>query len=282
MHPLPPMIPTIRPHPSFILAKVVETFFAASAAPIVDWTRLPHVLLWIWFYVFQFDVSNQTLNPDEDALNKRDRPLPSGRITLRHAVVLRWILIPLCFALSGCYSIEAVYASIALVALTIVCDEMHAHAAHWIIRNSVNALGFASFEVGATLVGGVNSHALDCTGVLAVCVSTGIFATTIRAQDFKDEDGDRAVGRCTVPIVFPTCGRWTVIVPLIAWSSCLGVVWELDGMTAIAFMTLALYVGGQFVSLSAVSDDQVSFYWYNAWLSAAHALPGYYRIWGKV
>lgn len=92
------------------------------------------------------------MNPEEDEQNKKDRPLPSRRITLQNALILRWALVPACFALSALYSITTVYASVALCALTYIYDEMGTHSGHWLLRNVVNALGFASFEVGATLV----------------------------------------------------------------------------------------------------------------------------------
>ena len=92
--------------------------------------------------------------PEEDEHNKRDRPLPSKRITLDSARVLRWVLVPACLALSACYSAECVGASIALCALTYIYDEAGAAKGHWLTRNIVNALGFASFEVGACLIAG--------------------------------------------------------------------------------------------------------------------------------
>ena len=49
-------------------------------------------------------------------------------------------------------------ASIALVALTILYDELGAHRGHWFVRNAVNAAGFTSFEVGAALVAGQSPH----------------------------------------------------------------------------------------------------------------------------
>ncbi|KAI0316409.1 UbiA prenyltransferase family [Amylostereum chailletii] len=257
---------------------------AAAAAPIVELSRVPHVLFWIWFHMLQFCVSNQTLDPEEDGRNKRDRPLPSGRITLRNAIILRWVLVPACWALSACYSLQTVYASIVLVALTVIYDELHAHAGNWLVRNTVNALGFASFEVGATFVAvsGPIPHALDGTGILALCISAGIFVTTIHTQDFKDTDGDRAIGRQTIPIVYPGLARWTVIVPLLLWSISLALVWKLDSVTATAYITLGLFVGGRFLTLKSLAEHRVSFYWYNVWLAAAHAFPGYYRAWGHI
>jgi 4-hydroxybenzoate polyprenyltransferase len=96
-----------------------------------------------------------------------------------------------------------------------------------------------------------------------VCCSAGIFATTIQAQDFKDEEGDRAVGRRTIPIVFPSFARWTVIVPLLMWSSGLSLLWGLDVTTSLCFITLGLFVGVQFLISKTVKSDQISFYWYN-------------------
>ena len=112
-------------------------------------------MFWVWFHVLQFDVSNQTLKPEEDEFNKKDRPLPAKRITWENALVLRWTLVPLCLLLSACYSIETVYASIALCILTWVYDEAGFAAGHWLGRNVVNAMGFASFEVGACLIAGM-------------------------------------------------------------------------------------------------------------------------------
>lgn len=47
---------------------------------------------------------------------------------------------------------QVVYSSMALVMLTVIYDELHAHSSHWVVRNLVNALGFASFESGSSLV----------------------------------------------------------------------------------------------------------------------------------
>lgn len=85
-------------------------------------------------------------------MNKRDRPLPSGRISLAAAVRLCWALDPLCWLLSLCYTIETFWASVVLVALTILYDELGAHSGNYVVRNVVNAAGFAAFEMGATMV----------------------------------------------------------------------------------------------------------------------------------
>ncbi|RDX47517.1 hypothetical protein OH76DRAFT_1354186 [Lentinus brumalis] len=252
---------------------------AAASAPLSDISRLVHIVFWVWLHVLQFDVSNQTMDPDEDEMNKRDRPLPAKRITLQQALFFRWLLVPICWAYSALYSIETLYASMALVALTVIYDELGAHRMHWAIRNLVNALGFCAFETGATLVAaGRDPTTLDGVALWSIAASTGIFFTTIHSQDFKDVDGDRAIGRQTIPIVFGALSRFTVIVPLLLWSVGLSVVWGLDIATCATFVVLGLFVGAQYVVGKSVHEYQVAFYWYNLWLSAAHSLPAYYRI----
>ncbi|KAJ7276813.1 UbiA prenyltransferase family-domain-containing protein [Mycena rebaudengoi] len=257
------------------------TCLVSTSAPLSSIYHLPHVIFWIWLHVLQFDVSNQILDPAEDALNKKDRPLPSNRISTCDAIILRWLLVPVCMGLSAFYSAETVYASIALIFLTIIYNECSAHKRHWLIRNVVNAAGFASFEVGASLVAGPNAHVLDTVALLSIAISAGIFATTIHAQDFKDQVGDRAIGRQTIPIILPSIARYTVIVPLTVWSGGLVFVWKLNLPAAFAFISFAIFVGVRYMVSRTVHNDQISFYYYNIWLSIAHSLPGYYRLLGR-
>ncbi|CAL1711928.1 unnamed protein product [Somion occarium] len=254
------------------------TCFALAAAPDLQLGHILHSVCWIWIHLLQFDVSNQTLSEEEDKQNKSDRPLPAGRMTLRNALIFRWILVPVCWLYSLCYSVETFYASVALVALTYIYDEMGAHSGHWIVRNVVNACGFASFEMGATLVATRDRTYLDGVAILAICCSAGIFATTIHTQDFKDVVGDAAVGRRTLPITQPEFARFTVPVVLTLWSIGLGFTWELGWYTSFTFLALAIVTSWRFFFLRSIRQDQITFYyWYNIWLSAAHALPGYYR-----
>ncbi|KII83628.1 hypothetical protein PLICRDRAFT_32827 [Plicaturopsis crispa FD-325 SS-3] len=253
------------------------SILSAVSAPSCSLSSTAHAVFWIWLHLLQFDVSNQTLDPEEDKNNKKDRPLPSGRITFRNAIIFRWALVPICFALSLCYSAQVFYASVALVFFTILYDECHCHAGHWAVRNFVNACGFASFEYGSTLIARCDRTSLDGAGIISVVCSFGIFLTTIQAQDFKDTEGDRLIGRQTLPLVVPSIARYTVISGLLCWSIGLSFLWQLDIMTSLCFHALALLVGVRFLKYKTIPQDQVSFYLYNVWLSAAHALPGYWR-----
>ncbi|KAI0819210.1 UbiA prenyltransferase family-domain-containing protein [Trametes gibbosa] len=251
---------------------------AAASAPLAGLLRLPHVLFWVWLHVLQFDFSNQSIDPDEDAKNKSDRPIPAKRISVSQTRLLRWLIVPLCWRFSALYSVETVWASVVLAGLTFLYNELTAHRQHWVIRNVVNALGFASFEVGATLIAGSDPTRLDGIAMCSVLASAGIFATTIHTQDFKDVDGDRSIGRRTIPIVYGEAARWTVMGPLCLWSLGLWVFWGLDVVTGSAFTALAVYVGILYLRAESVYEYQRAFYWYNLWLSCAHSLPGYCRL----
>ncbi len=133
------------------------------------------------------------------------------------------------------------YASMALVALTVIYDELGTHAGHWAVRNLVNASAssplksappwsqvsfiiifhYATSAVSLMVIQGNNRHYLDNTARLSVLCSAGIFFTTIQSQDFKDVEGDSLIGRQTIPIVHPKLAAPTLAMVLrgmVRWS----------------------------------------------------------------
>ncbi|KAF9238256.1 hypothetical protein BU15DRAFT_62665 [Melanogaster broomeanus] len=74
---------------------------------------------------------------------------------------------------------------------------------------------------------------------LAVQLSVAVFATTLHCQDFKDVDGDRLMGRHTLPMI------------------CV--------------------VGARFILYRTVEADKQSCKYYSVWLSLHHLLPGYWN-----
>lgn len=97
-------------------------------------------------------MSNQTLDVDEDIVNKAYRPVASGRISLRDALRLRWTLVPVCVAFSLPFGPIAILASFLVAISTILHNELGLHSRSWIVRNFLNGLGLASYELGATAV----------------------------------------------------------------------------------------------------------------------------------
>src|SRR5882724_1178786 len=128
-----------------------QTVFAAIMAPLSSFSRLPQLLFWIWLHLLQFCASNQTISPEEDAVNKPWRPIPAGRLSVPQAHTFRCLLVPACLAVSAYRGVLP--ASILLCLTTAAYNDLGFHQ-HVVLRNACNALGYASFELGATQLAG--------------------------------------------------------------------------------------------------------------------------------
>ena len=131
-----------------------QTLFAAAAAPSCSIFRFFHIVFWLWVHALQLALANQTLPLAiaEDALNHPDRPLPAGRISIRAARTLRWVMIPLCLLLSVAYGPRTTLASLGASLFMLAYNEGGGASGHWFVRNALNAVGYAVAEAGATLV----------------------------------------------------------------------------------------------------------------------------------
>ena len=105
-----------------------------------------YAVFWTWLHLLQFCVSNQSMDPEEDALNKPWRPIPSGLISVVGAHRLRWILLPSCFSLSA--YLEVHWQGIVLTSAFLAYNELHLHS-YLIMCNVLNAFGYAYFNAGA-------------------------------------------------------------------------------------------------------------------------------------
>ncbi|KAG1718953.1 hypothetical protein EDB19DRAFT_1898940 [Suillus lakei] len=244
------------------------TILSISSAPLCTPDRIFPVVWWIFLHLLQFDASNQILNVEEDAQNKPIRPLPAGRISLRNATILRWGLVPVCWIISVLHGGPVLFSSVALVLFTVLYNELHAHH-HWFTKNIVTAIGFASFEVGGTLIAG--------NGTLVCRDKHGGFCYHYTCPRFQRRGGRQLIGRLTLPIVSPQAAR-TSILPLLAiWSIALSRMWQLTWAGTILLLCFSVLIGVRFLFLTSRTADQTSFLLYNIWLSVVHMLPGYWR-----
>jgi 4-hydroxybenzoate polyprenyltransferase len=106
-------------------------------------------------HLLQFCVTNQSLDSEEDALNKPWRPIPSCLMSVARARTLRWILLPSCLFLSLCLGAHC--PSISLLLATLVYHELQLDA-HAVLRNFCNAWGYASFNAGAAMIASGTSY----------------------------------------------------------------------------------------------------------------------------
>ena len=103
----------------------------------------------------------------------------------------------------------------------------------------------------------------------SIAASVGVIATTIHAQDFRDVEGDQAIGRRTVPIVYGSWAKYMVLFPVPVWSAGLSALWELDMTASALFILLGFSVGARYVTAQTVRDYKTAFSWYNVRRSAS-------------
>ena len=112
------------------------------------------MVFWLWLQLLVFNLANQTLDPREDEINKKSRPIPARRISFRNAKILRWTMQGLIIAWSASYSREVLYATLSGSFLTWLYNEAGWAAGHWAGRNFAIGLGQGSWEVGCCLIAG--------------------------------------------------------------------------------------------------------------------------------
>ncbi|KAF5388376.1 hypothetical protein D9615_000799 [Tricholomella constricta] len=135
------------------------TSFASATAPVHSLSNLMQGCIWIWFHLILCNVSNQARAKEEDAVNRPWRPIPSGRITVRQAVVLRWFLVIFCATWSATYGAGTVMATLGLVTVTVLYDEAGFSNGPF-TKNLCNVGGYTAFEVGATRIMGTAATSL--------------------------------------------------------------------------------------------------------------------------
>lgn len=245
--------------------------FAAVSAPAHSTGSLLHGLCWIWWHILQCNVSNQFKSVEEDQINRPWRPIPSGRVTREEAALLRKVLFVWCIGISACYGWEISLVSLILTVTMYLYDELGL-SRHWLGRTLCNVPGYATFEIGAMKIMG-KSNALGSTAMLAIALSMLIKITTNQMEDFADVAGDKAIGRLTLPILYPRCAKIYSSVAIVAWSIYLGYVWETNPAIRTLLLLLGLYLAWRTLRTAGARDEYMTRRYYNGWLLFTHLLP---------
>ena len=259
-----------------------QSLFAIASAPLCSAFHVLPTIAWVWLHILQFDLANQIKAPEEDKVNKPSRPLPAGRISLRNATILRWLIAPFCLAYSSLWSTELVFASLEMQFFTLWYNEFDGDK-NWFSKNVILAIMYGCVELGGTLSAsmfpcfqfdisltlavfltqGCDPGRVSETGKLAIQLTIAVFTSTVHCQDFKDVGGDRITGRCTVPIMFPITSRLVVGLGLPIWSFVLCCIWDIDWFCTVAFIAYACFVGGRFLFLRTRNADKRSCKYYS-------------------
>ena len=99
--------------------------------------------------------------------------------------------------------------------------------------------------------------------MISFAINALIILSTIHAQDFRDEVGDKLMGRRTIPIMWPEGSRIGILVMLTGWS--IGLSWArgLAFSFSVPFCAWAVFIGLRFFWKRTAEEDQLSYRYYN-------------------
>ncbi|KAJ7686495.1 UbiA prenyltransferase family-domain-containing protein [Mycena rosella] len=161
-------------------------------------------------YIYSFDIANQINGVAEDRINKPDRPLSSGRVSLQGAYI-RWYTTTAAHLLVSA-ALGVLPWGMLWVAITVYTSFCGGDK-HWFTKNlvfmSVGSLCLlhASWALVTPLTAREWRWALTLSGV---------FGVVANVQDMRDVDGDRVAGRRTLPILLGDLNFRRVMVIVIA------------------------------------------------------------------
>lgn len=268
----------VYPSTIFAFFHLLPFYAVRSQAVDVFFSRLPSILVYIWFNLLAFVVNNQrpTASVEEDRLNKPWRPIPAGRLTQTQARTLGLISYPLALLVSMLLS-----AGVNQSALLALCGYIYNNHgggdSNFWVRNLLNACGFTSFASGALEVALGSSIPLSIIPWLLIIAA--VVFTTVHTQDMYDQVGDSAAGRQTVPLVIGDGpARWSIAISVMLWSLVCPLCWASGSVGYIAPILFGGWVTLRSLTRRTVKEDRTTFRIYNAWLVSIYSLPACYTF----
>ena len=187
-----------------LAAGLLFSIGAARASGLPAIILLPRYILlvvWLTFYLYSFTLDNQIFGIAADQIDKPDRPIPSGKVTLRGAK-LRWVLATAIFFLSSIFCPSVVPETIAWLLTTAFLNRTTA-GNHWFGKNCIgmSIAAWSLFSASWKII--TPATAQSERYVHSFVVSAGLVS---HIQDLRDIKGDAATGRKTLPLVFGNVG----------------------------------------------------------------------------
>lgn len=236
--------------------------------------RIPKVAFYIWINVLVFELANQRL-PEaviEDKLNKPWRPLPNGRITPVQARRFLLSVLPLFLLIS--YWMGVWKETSILFILTYMYNDLKGGDENFIVRNMIIGAAFAFYNEGALRIACGPGHYPTTDGYFWTCVVSAVIFSTMHVQDLQDQEGDRAKGRSSAPIVLgDNAARWTVSVPIIFWSIICPLIWDIGILGWVPSAVVGSIVAVRELWLRDPESDHKTWVLWACWLSCLYFVP---------
>jgi len=196
------------------------------------------LMLWLSSYIYFFDLSNQITGVDEDKINKPDRPIASGKVTLHGAKARWWFALSL-FLVMGLVDSETLMLPTINWIATTAFLVLTRWGNHFIGKNmfAMPAGAWSIITASWGVVASPGMRVPEERYVGAIMVWAGCL---VNIQDLRDAKGDRAVGRKTMPLVFGDKGSRHIIAFVLMPVAVGALIW--GGIFRLAPYTLAVMV----------------------------------------
>ncbi|KAJ7302767.1 UbiA prenyltransferase family-domain-containing protein [Mycena albidolilacea] len=153
-------------------------------------------LIYLVLYLYSYNLSNQIAGVAEDSINKPDRPLPSGRVSLRGAYVRLYASIVAFLVIGAAWGVMR---WTILWLLLSIAENFTGLGKHWFTRNTVFISAGTVCLLQPMWELFAPSRPREWNWVL---ILSSLCGTLANVQDFRDVEGDRATGRHTLPLAF--------------------------------------------------------------------------------
>lgn len=252
-------------------------FFTAWKFSDRPWREIPIPLFvaitYACLYIYTFCISNQIAGIEEDRLNKPYRPLPTGLVTIEETRI-RLVVYSL-FYLLVAYFLQIFWYSLAWVVVSL-CLNLYGWSNHWV---SKNLLGMS---LGTFILFNVQWKIAQPFQVIGT--NTEIYFTfmslwagfALPLQDMRDQEGDRLLGRKTLPLAIGDKGarialflNFLTLSPLLLLCAMLTQVTILelvtDTLAIVIFLTQILIHWGIAIRIMLYKNptaDHKTYLWY--------------------
>ena len=277
----------VGPETAFgILSALSGPILTTNQFPItsVILARIPRVAFWCWINLLPFAIDNQRQPEaiEEDGENKPWRPMPSGRLSEKHAKWLMTCLYPV--AIFASLKLGGLKQCLTLIFLGWWYNDLGGADYSCITRNFINACGFLSYASGATEVASRTELLGSPFNPIAwtwFSIIGAVVFTSVQTQDMYDQAGDSLRGRKSVPLVIGDYyARWSIAIAMVVWSIVCPTFWQLGLGTYAMSMITAAIITFRTLTKRTVSDDKLTFRIWNLWMVMLYLMPLFKRIKG--
>ena len=189
-----------RDIPAGVLPGVAFTLLAVKHHGSTDFvSALLRSLLYFCLYLYSFNLCNQYTGVEEDRINKPDRPIPSGLVSVEGAR-FRWYIVTAFYLVTG-LAIGNIW-SCFLWIFAYSMYNFYGWSEHWFTKNGI-VMPLGSVVHGwAGWTAATRDLWLDQECVLFIGMVALYAAALTNLQDFRDVEGDQKAGRKTLPVQF--------------------------------------------------------------------------------